>query len=124
MAKAMGSTSKAVVVLTAETPEVMEGVQATYKAEGSIIKQMPVPEKAKEDHVEGMSWQCKQLKCEVREATMDYMLPAAEEVVVRALGEDSDMQEVPGATAMATVAEPVTMEGVQRTEEETVPRQE
>jgi len=33
------------------------------------------------------------------------------------------MQEVLGPSATVTVAEPVAMEGVQRTEEETVPRQ-
>jgi len=123
-ADATGSMSKAVAVLTAEAPEAMAGVQATYKAEGSIIELTPVPEeKAKEDHAEGVLQQCKQLEREVREATMDYASPAAEEAVARALGEDSDMQEVSGVSTTVTVAEPVAMEGVRRTEEEMVPRQ-
>jgi len=114
MAKATGSTSEAVVVLTAEAPEAMEGVQATYKAEGSIVKPMPVPEeKAEEDHAEGMLWQRKQFERELREATTDYALPAAEEAVARALGEDSDVQEVPESSTAAS-----GMAGA-----ETVPRQ-
>ena len=31
---------------------------------------------------------------------MDYVMPVAEEAVARALGEGSDVQEVPGASAM------------------------
>ena len=120
----MGSTSKAVAVPTAEAPEAMEGVQATYEAEGSIVKLTPVPEeKAEEDHAEGVLRQREQLERKVREATTDYTSLAAEEAVARALGEDSDVQEVLGASAMATMAEPVAMEGVRRTEEEMVPRQ-
>jgi len=66
-AKAMGSMSEAVAVLTAEAPEVMEGVQATYKAEGSIVKLMPVlEERAKEDHVEGVLQQREQLERKLR----------------------------------------------------------
>jgi len=123
-ADATGLMSKAVAVPTAEAPEAMEGVQAMYEAEGSIVEPTPVPEeKAKEDHVEGVLQQREQLKRKVREATMDYTSLAAEEAVARALGEDSDAQEVSGASATATTAEPVAMEGVRRTEEETVPRQ-
>jgi len=103
------STSAAVVVQTAEDPEAMEEVQATEEAEGSIVKPSPVPEeRAEGDHVEGVSWQQEQLERELREVTADYAMPAAEEAVARALGESSDMQEVPGASA---------------TEPETVPRQ-
>jgi len=118
-AEATGSTSKAVTVLTAEASEAMEGVQATHKAEGSIIKQTPVPEeKAKEDHAEGMLQQREQFERELREATTDYASPAAEEAVARALGEDSDVQEVPElSTAVSGTA------GASRTEAETVPRQ-
>jgi len=123
-ADAMGSMSEAVAVPTAEAPEAMEGVQATYEAEGSIVKLTPVPEeKAKEDHAEGMLRQHKQFERELREATTDYASPAAEEAVARALREDLDIQEVPEPSTVATAAELVAMEGVQRTEEETVPRQ-
>jgi len=123
-AEAMGSTSEAVAVPTAEAPEAMEGVQATHEAEGSIVEPTPVPEeKAEEDHAEGVLRQREQFERELREATTDYASPAAKEAVARALGEDSDMQEESGASATATAAEPVTMEGVRRTEEETVPRQ-
>jgi len=119
MAKAMGSMSKAVAVPTAEAPEVMEGVQAMYKAEGSIVKPTPVlEEKAEEDHAEGMSQQCEQFEHELREVTTDYASPAAEEAVARALGEDSDMQEVPELSTAAS-----GMAGVSATEVETVPRQ-
>ena len=49
---------------------------------------------------------------------MDYVSLAAEEAVARALGEDSDMQEVPeSSTAVSAMA------GVSATELETVPRQ-
>jgi len=51
-------------VPTAEAPEAMEGVQATYEAEGSIVEPTPVlEEKAKEDHTEGVSRQCEQFEC-------------------------------------------------------------
>jgi len=115
----MGSTSKAVAVPTAEAPEAMEGVQATYEAEGSIVKLTPVPEeKAEEDHAEGVSRQREQFERELREATTDYASPAAEEAVARALGEDSDVQEVPeSSTAVSGMA------GASATEAETVPRQ-
>jgi len=123
-ANATGSMSEAVAVPTAEAPEVMEGVQATYEAEGSIVKPTPVPEEmAKEDHAEGVLQQCEQFERELREATMDYVSPAAEEAVARALGEDSDVQEVLELSTAATTAEPVAMEGVRRTEEEMVLRQ-
>jgi len=118
-AKATGSTSKAVAVPTAEAPEAMEGVQATYEAEGSIVEPTPVPEeKAEEDHAEGMSWQREQFEHELREATTDYASPAAEEAVARALGEDSDVQEVPESSTAAS-----GMAGASATEAETVPRQ-
>jgi len=118
-AEATGSTSEAVAVPTAEAPEAMEGVQATYEAEGSIVEPTPVPEeKAEEDHAEGMSRQREQFECELREATTDYASPAAEEAVARALGEDSDVQEVPeSSTAVSGTA------GASGTEAETVPRQ-
>jgi len=102
MAEVTASTSAAVVVQTAEAPEAME------EDEGSIVKLSPVPEvRTVGDHAEGMSRQLKQLERELMEVT-DYTLPAAKEAVVRVLGESSDMQEVPGASAM---------------EPETVPRQ-
>jgi len=108
-AEATVSTSAAVVVQTAEAPEAMEEVQATKEAGGSIVKPSPVPEeRAEGDHAEGMSRQQEQLERELREVTADYAAPAAEEAVARALGEGSDVQEVPGASA---------------TEPETVPRQ-
>jgi len=101
-AEVMASTSAAVVVQTAEAPEAME------EDEGSIIKPSPVPEvRTVGDHAEGVSRQLEQLERELMEVT-DYVSPAAEEAVARALGESSDMQEVPGASA---------------TEPETVPRQ-
>jgi len=118
-AKATGSTSEAVVVPTVEAPEAMEGVQATYEAEGSIVKPTPVlEEKAEEDHAEGVSRQREQFEHELREATTDYASPAAEEAVARALGEDSDMQEVPESSTVASGTA-----GVSATEAETVPRQ-
>jgi len=108
VAKAMVSTSTAVMVQTAEAPEAMEEVQVT-EAKGSIVEPSPVPEeRAEGDHAEGVSQQREQLERELREVTADYATPAAEEAVARALGEGSDMQEVPGASAM---------------EPETVPRQ-
>jgi len=113
-AKAMVSTSAVVMVQTAEAPEAMEEVQAT-EAEGSIVKLLLVPEeRAEGDHAEGVSWQREQLERELREVTADYATPAAEEAVARVLGEGSDMQEVPGASATA---------GASATEPETVPRQ-
>jgi len=109
VAKATISTSVAVVVQTAEAPEAMEEVQATEEAEGSIVKPSPVPEeRAEGDHTEGVLWQQEQLEHKLREVTADYAMPAAEEAVARVLGESSDVQEVPGASA---------------TEPETVPRQ-
>jgi len=119
MANAMGLTSKAVGVLTAEAPEAMEGVQVMYEAEGSIVEPTPVPEeKAEEDHAEGVLWQCKQFERKLREVTMDYASLAAEEAVARALGEDSDVQEAPESSTAAS-----GMAGVSGTEPETVPRQ-
>ena len=112
------------VVAVAEVPMAMEGIQVMEGTEGSIVKLSPMPEeRAKGDHTEGVSWQHKQFEQELRVTSMDHALPAAEEAVVRALGEDSDVQEVLGASATATAAEPDAMEGVQRTTEETVPRQ-
>jgi len=109
VAEATVSMSTVVVVQTAEAPEAMEEVQATEEAKGSIVKLSPVPEERTEgDHVEGISRQQEQLKCELREVTADYMMPVAKEAVARALGEGSDMEEVPGASA---------------TEPEMVPRQ-
>jgi len=114
MAKAMGSMSKAAAVQTAEALEAMEGVQATYEAEGSIFESTPVPEeRAEEDHTEGVLQQR-----ELREVTMDYTSPAAEEAVARVLGEDSDMQEVLESSTAAS-----GMAGASGTEPETVPRQ-
>ena len=108
MAEVTASTSAAVMVQTAEAPEAME------EDEGSIVKLSPVPEvRTMGDHAEGMSRQLEQLKHELMEV-MDYASPAAEEVVARALGESSDVQEVPGASAMA---------GASTTEPEMVPRQ-
>jgi len=124
MAKAMVLMSAAVVVQTAEALEAMEGVQATEEAKGSIVKLSLVPEeRAEEDHAEGVLRQCEQFEWELRVMSTDYTSPVAEEAVARALGEDLDMQEVSGVSAMVTVAELVAMEGVQRTAEETVPRQ-
>jgi len=98
----------------AEAPEAMEEVQAT-EAKGSIVKPSPVlEERAEGDHAEGVSRQREQLERELREVTADYATPAAEEAVVRALGEGSDMQEVLGASATA---------GASATEPEMVPRQ-
>jgi len=111
-------------VATVEVPSAMEGVQATEGTEGSIIELSLIPEERVEgDHMEGVSQQHKQFERELREATPDHASLAAKEAVARVLGEDSDMQEVSGASAMATAAEPVAMEGVWRTEEETVLRQ-
>jgi len=111
-------------VATAEVPSAMEGVQAMEGTEGSIVKPSPIPEERVEgDHAEGVSRQREQFEHELREATLDHASPAAKEAVARVLGEDSDVQEVLGASAMATMAEPVAMEGVWRTEEEMVPRQ-
>jgi len=108
MAKVTASTSVAVVVQTAEAPEAME------EDEGSIIEPSPVPEvRTMGDHAEGMSQQLKQLERELMEVT-DYVSPAAEEAVARALGESSDVQEVLGASATV---------GANTTEPETVPRQ-
>jgi len=111
-------------VATVEVPSAMEGVQATEGTKGSVIELSLIPEERVEgDHMEGVLRQHEQFERELREATPDHASLAAKEAVARALGEDSDMQEVSGASAMATVAEPVAMEGVRRTEEETVPRQ-
>jgi len=102
----------------------MEGVQATEGTEGSVVEPSPIPEERVEgDHAEGVSRQREQFERKLREATPDHASPAAEEAVARALGEDSDVQEVSGVSTTATAAEPVAMEGVRRTEEETVPRQ-
>jgi len=91
--KATVSTSAAVLVQTAEAPEVME------EDRGSIIKPSLVPEeRTMGDHAEGVSRQLEQLERKLMEVT-DYASPAAEEVVARALGESSDVQEVPGASA-------------------------
>jgi len=107
--KVMASTSMAVVVQMAEVPEVMEEVQVMEEAEGSIVEPSPVPEeRAEGDHAEGVSRQQEQQEHELREVTADYAMLAAEEAVARALGEGSDMEEVPGASA---------------TEPEMVPRQ-
>jgi len=113
-ADADGDAEEAVTntaVATAEVPSAMEGVQATEGTEGSVVEPSPIPEERVEgDHAEGVSWQREQFERELREATPDHTSPAAEEAVARVLGEDSDVQ-------------PVAMEGVRRTEEETVPRQ-
>jgi len=119
MAKATGSMSKAVTVQTAEALEAMEGVQAMYKAEGSIVKLTPVlEERAEEDHMEGVLRQHEQLECKLREVTTDYTSLAAEEAVARALGEDSDVQEVPESSTAASATA-----GASAMEAETVPRQ-
>jgi len=105
--EATASTSAAVEVQTAEAPEAME------EAEGSVVEPSPAPEEG--DHAEGVSRQMaqlEQLERELMEVTTGYASPAAEEAVERALGESSDVQEVPGASATARAAEP-----------ETVPRQ-
>jgi len=100
MAKVMASTSTAVMVQTAEALEVMEEVQMTEEAKGSITKPSPVlEERAEGDHMEGMLWQLEQLEHKLREVTVDYASPAAEEAVARVLGESSDVQEVLGASA-------------------------
>jgi len=99
------STRAAVVVQTAEAPEAME------EDEGSIVKPSPVPEeRTVGDHAEGVSWQLEQLERELMEVT-NHVSPAAEEAVARAVGESSDVQEVPGAsaTARARAAEPGTV---------------
>jgi len=104
-AEVTASTRAAVVVQTAEAPEAME------EDEGSIVEPSPVPEeRTVGDHAEGVSRQLEQLKRELMEVT-DHASPAAEEAVVRVLGESSDMQEVPGAsaTARARAAEPGTV---------------
>jgi len=103
--EATASTSTAVLVQTAEAPEAME------EDGGSIVEPSPVPEeRTVGDHTEGVSRQLEQLECELMEVT-DYASPAAEEAVARALGESSDVQEVPGAsaTARARAAEPGTV---------------
>jgi len=101
-AEVTASTRAAVVVQTAEAPEVME------EDEGSIVEPSLVPEeRTVGDHAEGVSRQLEQLERELMEVT-DHASPAAEEVVARALGESSDVEEVLGASA---------------TEPETVPRQ-
>jgi len=93
--KAMASTSAAVIVQTAEAPEVME------EDGGRIVEPSPVPEERTEgDHAEGVSQQQEQLERELREVTADYATPAAKEAVARVLGEGSDVEEVPGASAM------------------------
>jgi len=100
-AKVTALMSAVVMVQTAEVLEVMEEVQATEEAKGSIVKPSPVPEeRAEGDHMEGVSWQQEQLERGLREVTADYMMPVAEEAVARALGEGSDMEEVLGASAM------------------------
>jgi len=92
-AEVMASMSAAVMVQTAEAPEVME------EDKGSIVKLSPVPEeRTMGDHAEGMSRQLEQLQHELMEVT-DYVSLAAEEAVARVLGESSDVQEVPGASA-------------------------
>jgi len=111
-------------VATAEVPTAMEGVLATEGTEGSVVKlSLILEERVEGDHVEGVLRQREQFECELREATPDHALLAAKEAVARVLGEDSDVQEVSGVSATATAAELVTMEGVWRTEEETVLRQ-
>jgi len=100
-AEVMASTSAVVVVQTAEAPEAME------EDGGSIVELLPVPEeRTVGDHAEGVSRQLEQLERELMEVT-DYASPAAEKAVARALGESSDVQEVPGvsATARARAAE-------------------
>jgi len=104
-AEVTASTSAAVVVQTAEAPEAME------EDKGSIVKPSLVPEeRTVGDHAEGVSRQLEQLERELMEVT-DYASPAAKEAVARALGESSDLQEVPGASAMARAraAEPGTV---------------
>jgi len=109
-AEATASTSAAVAAHTAGTPEVMEEVQATEEAEGSIVEPSPVPEeRAEGDHAEGVSRQLEQLEQlerELMEVTADYASPAAEEVVARALGESSDVQEVSEASVTVRAGEP------------------
>ena len=107
-AEVTASTRAAVVVQTAEAPEAME------EDEGSIVEPSPVPEeRTVGDHAEGVSWQLEQLERELMEVT-NHVSPAAEEAVARAVGESSDVQEVPGASTTARA---------RATELETVPRQ-
>jgi len=105
--EATASMSAAVAAHAAGTLEAMEEVQVTEEAEGSIVEPSPVPEeRAEGDHVEGVSWQLEQLESELMDVTAEDMSPAAEEAVVRALGESPDVQEVLGVSAMARAAEP------------------
>jgi len=74
---------------------------------GSIVKpSLVLEERAKGDHMEGVLWQCKQLKHKLREVTMDYMSPAAKEAVARVLGEDLDMQQVLESSTGVSMMEP------------------
>jgi len=112
------------VAATAGASRVIKGVQVAEETKGSIVELLPMPEeRVKGDHAEGVLQQCKQFECKLRVTSMDHTLPVAKEVVARALGEDSDMQEVSGASAMVAVVDLDTMEGVQMTADKTVPRQ-
>ena len=80
-------------------------------------------ERAEGDHAEGVSRQREQFERELRVTSLDHASPAAEEAVARVLGEDSDVQEVSGASATAVVVDPDAMEGVRMIAGEMVPRQ-
>jgi len=111
------------VVATAGALMLMARAQAE-ETEGSVIDPSPMPEeRAEGDHVEGLSWQHKQFEWELRVTSVDHASPVAEEVVARALGEDSDVQEVSRVSATAVAADPDAMEGVWMTANEMVLRQ-
>jgi len=116
------------------------GVQAAEETNGSAIKPLPIleeraegdhtegvspmlEERAEGDHAEGVLWQGKQFKRELRVTSLDLVLPVAEEAVARALGEDSDVQEVLRASTMVVAVDLDAMEGVRMTVNKTVLRQ-
>jgi len=111
-------------VATAGALTSMAGVEAAEETDGSVVEPSPMPEeRAEGDHAEGVSRQREQFERELRVTSLDHASPAAEEAVARALGEDSDVQEVSGASATAAVVDPDAMEGVRMIAGETVPRQ-
>jgi len=112
------------VAATAGVSMAIEGVQAVEETKGSIVELSLMPEeRAEEDHVEGVLRQCKQFKQELMVTSTDHASLAAEEAVARALGEDSDVQEVSRASATAAAVDLDTMEGVRMTADKMVLRQ-
>ena len=89
--RATMSMNMAVVVLVAEDPEVMEGIQVVEDTDGSIIVGTPEGEL-----VEGLTWQAEQLKQEHRQETVECAMPSANAMVEEAPENNLDVQEVFG----------------------------